>query len=85
MYNWKQCKTRLKHSIFTAPGPWKNPHTAKISLDFEKKFRMLIPVSFWKSHQVSWNLDELLTSYKTNYIIRRGGRFAPSPRPFRFK
>ena len=42
-------------------------------------------ISFWKSHQVSWNLDELLKSYNTKYIIRGGGRFAPSSRPVRFK
>ena len=50
----------------TTPGC----ETAKNSSNFErkKKSRILLQINLRKSHQISWNLDELLESYRTKNI-----------------
>ena len=50
-----------KHSNWS----WKSADTAKTSSNFEKKnSEYQSQISFRKSHQSSWNIDELLKRYK---------------------
>ena len=47
---------------------WKSANIAKTSLDIFKKIHSVNPQKMLrKVYQISWNLDEVLKSYKTNY------------------
>ena len=77
MHNWKQQNENQNIFIFATSGREK-------VLTLQKPVRILKiqninPRQILRSQQISWNLDELLKSYKTK-LIRRG-RFASSLSP----
>ena len=61
-----------KHIAKNNTWSWKSTDNAKSSSSFEKKTEYYSQINIRKNYQISWNLDELLKSYKAKYI--RGGR-----------